>query len=198
MRETGYDHSTSDFRLMSSLTIRCAAHALLLALGAACGPSEPTEGRGAGLPDATLTATEQARSYRAAFSAAFDLGPGLSLLLDPSMLPRGLGDGPGDPVPDSVRSALHDVGAIQGTCTPAVENPKHAPVCAAPIPGYVMRVSEVYDMPGDTLQLHVLIRRYDTPATAPHGAFAFEEAYQLARANGAWKVVRKGRIARAD
>jgi len=183
---------------MNPRTIGLLAPTTVALLLAACGPSVPTEGRGAGMADASLTAVEQARSYRAALTAAFDLGPGLSLLLDPSLLPRGFGDAPGDPVPDSVQRAMRELGAIQGTCEPAVDNAKHAPVCEAPIPGYVVRVSDVYAMTGDSLQLHVLVRRYDTPATAPHGRFDFEEAYQLARTDGAWRVVRKGRIARVD
>ena len=184
--------------LMNPRPLRFFFPALCALLLVACGPKVPTEGRGAGMPDATLTAHEQAQSYRAALTAAFDLGPGLSLLLDPTTLPRGFGEAPGGPVPDSVLRALRDLGAIQGTCKPATSNAKHAPICEAPIPGYVVRVSDVYAMRGDSLQLHVLVRRYDTPATAPHGRFDFEEAYQLARADGAWRVVRKGRIARVD
>lgn len=177
---------------------RPLASAIAIGLLVACGPGVPTEGRGAGMPDATLSPDELAQTYRSALRARFDLGPGLSLLLDPSMLPRGFGEAPGEPVPDSVRRAMQRVGAVQGTCEPELVHEKHAPICEAPIPGYVVRVSDVYEMPGDSLQLHVLVRRYDTPATAPHGRFDFEEAYQLARTGGAWRVVRKGRIARVD
>ncbi len=198
MRRLAMSHPTTRRLAMSHPTTRrlaLAAGALLLA---ACGPTDPTEGRGAGMPDATLTAAEQAQSYGAALHASFDFGPGLSLLLDPTLLPRGYGEAPGDPMPDSISRAMQALGAIQGTCDPSVTNAKHAPLCEAPIPGYVVRVSDVYAMPGDSLLLHVLVRRYDTPATAPHGRFDFEEAYQLARISGAWRVVRKGKIARVD
>ena len=173
-----------------------------LALGAmitmGCAEREPAEGRGAGLDDARIAAAEQAHSYGAALRTAFDLGPGLSLLLDPATLPRGTGNAPGPVVPDSVRHALLADGAIQGTCEPQVSRETHAPICAAAIPGYVVRVSDVYELGKDSLQLHVLVRRYDTPATAPHQAFAFEEAYQLARRECEWRVVRKARLERAD
>lgn len=178
--------------------IRLLALALSASTTMACTDRAPAEGRGAGLGDARIPAAEQAHSYGAALRTAFDLGPGLSLLLDPATLPRGTGDAPGPVVPDSVRRALLADGAIQGTCEPKASRETQAPICTASLPGYVVRVSDVYELGRDSLQLHVLVRRYDTPATAPHQAFDFEEAYQLARRDGQWRVVRKARLARAD
>lgn len=164
----------------------------------ACGSAEPEEGRGAGLENASLPAVEQAGSYGAALRTAFELGPGLSLLLDPGKLPRGTSDVARDTMPRDVTQAMLAAGVIQGQCTPTPgAKAQYAPICEAQMPGYVIRVSDVYELAGDTLQLHVLIRRYDTPGTGPHSEFAFEEAYQLVQRDGDWRVVRKARLARA-
>ena len=181
--------------------VRAAARTLpalaMLALFA-CAPDEPEDGRGAGLEDASLPAAEQARSYGAALRTAFELGPGLSLLLDPGKLPRGSSDAARDSMPRDVAQEMLAAGVIQGQCVPKPgAKERYAPICEAPIPGYVVRVSDVYQLGRDSLQLHVLIRRYDTPGTGPHSEFAFEEAYQLVRRDGDWRVVRKARLARA-
>lgn len=182
-------------------TIRVPARAsmtALLALAIACAPAEPEDGRGAGLENASLPAEEQARSYGAALRTAFELGPELSLLLDPGKLPRGSSDAARDSMPRDVTRAMLAAGVIQGQCVPKPgAKERYAPICEAPIPGYVVRVSDVYQLGRDSLQLHVLIRRYDTPGTGPHSEFVFEEAYQLVRRDGDWRVVRKARLARA-
>ena len=177
---------------------RASLVATMLAVAAACAPAEPEDGRGAGLGTASLPVADQARSYGAALRTAFELGPELSLLLDPGKLPRGSGEAARDSMPHDVARAMLESGVIQGQCEPKPGARAHyAPICEAPIPGYVVRVSDVYELGRDSLQLHVLIRRYDTPTTGPHSEFAFEEAYQLVRRDGDWRVVRKARLARA-
>ena len=183
--------------LLDRHSFRFALCASMAAIVAACAPV-PEEGRGAGLENASLPAVEQAGSYGAALRTAFELGPELSLLLDTGKLPRGTSDAARDTMPREVTQAMLAAGVIQGKCTPKPgAKPRYAPICEAPIPGYVVRVSDVYELAGDTLQLHVLIRRYDTPGAGPHSEFAFEEAYQLVRRDGDWRVVRKARLARA-
>ena len=167
-------------------------------LAVACAQPEPEDGRGAGLETAALPAAEQASTYGAALRTAFELEPALSLLLDPGKLPRGSGDVARDSVPSAIAQAMLTSGVIQGQCNPRPgARDRYAPICDAPIPGYVVRMSDVYRLGADTLQLHVLVRRYDTPATGPHSEFGFEEAYQLVRQEGDWRVVRKARLARA-
>jgi hypothetical protein len=68
------------------------------------------------------------------------------------------------------------------------------PVCRADIPGYVVRFSDVFAMTGDSVQMHVFAERYDTPSTGEHNRFTLEQAYQLVRRDGGWRVVRKARI----
>ena len=190
-------HAFANAAFNSGRAARTAVGALL-AVVVACAPGPPEEGRGAGLADARLSARDQAQSYGAALGTAFELGPDLSLLLDPAKLPRGLSDAPQDSMAPEVTSAMVQAGVIQGSCAPRPgARERYAPICDAPIPGYVVRVSDVYRLGRDSLQLHVLIRRYDTPKTGPHSEFAFEEAYQLAKQDGAWKVVRKARLARS-
>ena len=181
---------------MRSLPLAGCLLTLALIAGG-CARAETDDGRGAGLATASLPAAEQASSYGAALRTAFELEPGLSLLLDPAKLPRGSGDDARDSMPRDIAKAMLAAGVIQGQCTPKPgARERYAPICEAPIPGYVVRLSDVYRLGADSLQLHVLIRRYDTPTSGPHSEFGFEEAYQLVRQDGQWRVVRKARLAR--
>lgn len=167
--------------------------ALLLLAG--CGGEDLGRyARGRNLPVAEVSAAERAKIYTAALRGAFDLGPNLSLMVDTSMLHRMGGVRPGEPLGMDVRAALTDLAIVQGECAPAPREESRTPVCEAALPGYVVRFSDVFAMPGDTVQTHILADRYDTPSTGTHERFRFEQAFQLVRANGEWRVVRKARI----
>ena len=160
----------------------------------ACGEDRSNYARGRGLEVAPLPATDQAKIYTAALGGAFDLGPGLSLLVDTAMLGRLSGERPGGVLGADVRAELRASGVTQGECVPQRRAPTRTPICGADVPGYVVRFSDVFAMTGDSVQTHLLAERYDTPSTGEHNRFTIEQAYQLVRRNGGWSVVRKARI----
>jgi hypothetical protein len=167
---------------------------LALVLLVACGEDTSKYARGRGLQVAQLAATDRAKIYAAALGGAFDLGPGLSLLVDTTMLSRLSGERPGGSLGDDVRGALRGTGVTRGECVPQRRAPRRTPVCKAAIPGYVVRFSDVFALNGDSVQLHLFAERYDTPSTGEHNRFTLEQAYQLVRRNGDWRVVKKARI----
>jgi hypothetical protein len=168
--------------------------ALLIAV--ACAEDTSKYARGRRLDVASLPATDRAKIYAAALGGAFDLGPGLSILIDTSMLTRTSGLGAGAALGSDVRVALRATDVIQGECAPERREANRTPVCKADIPGYVVRFSDVFAMGGDSVQTHVFAERYDTPATGVHNRFVIEQAYQLVKNGSGWKVVRKARIDR--
>lgn len=172
-----------------------------LALIAACrGDDAGDAARGRGLAAATLASAQQAAVYEAAVRGAFDPSPSLSLLLYPQLLPRAAGYGGAPAVPTDVATELRRRGVVRGDCGPwpdSVSTAKHAPRCAAPMAGYVVRVSPILALGPDSVEVYLYATRYDTPGGAPHPRFSFEKAYQLVRRDGAWRVVREGRVARA-
>jgi hypothetical protein len=167
---------------------------VLLVLAACDGEDLSTYARGRNLHVAELSASERAKVYTAALRGAFDLSPNLSLLVDTAMLARTGGDRAGSPLGMDVRAALNDLAIVQGECAPERRAEARTPVCRAALPGYVVRFSDVFAMPGDTVQTHILADRYDTPSTGTHQRFRFEQAFQLVRSGAEWRVVRKARI----
>ena len=167
---------------------------LLLTFLVACGEDTSRYARGRGLTVAQLPAADQAKIYAAALGGAFDLGPGLSLLVDTAMLGRLSGERPGGALGADVRASLRGTGVTKGECQPQRRAPTRTPVCRAELPGYVVRFSDVFAMKGDSVQTHLLAERYDTPASGEHNRFITEQAYQLVRRDGGWSVVRKARI----
>ncbi len=169
---------------------------IALVLGVACAEDTSKYARGRQLDVAQLPATDRAKIYAAALGGAFDLGPGLSVLVDTSMLTRTGGLAPGMPLGRDVRAALRATEVTRGECVPERREPNRTPVCKATIPGYVVRFSDVFAMSGDSVQTHLFAERYDTPTTGVHNRFVFEQAYQLIKNGERWKVVRKARIER--
>lgn len=170
------------------------AAAALLSLGCR---EEESRIRGRGLEQATLPVVQQVQIYTAALRASFDLGPALTLLLDPVMLP-GDGYGAGDTLAPVVRDALLASPAFEGICRPDRDSDRArvrgSPICQAQRSGYVVRVSEIFRTAGDTVQTYAFSERYNTPSSRPVEQLRLEEAYQLVRRNGSWRVVRKARI----
>ena len=160
-----------------------------------CPTKDTTAGdhvRGTGLEPASMSAAEQAGVLAVALRAAFDIGPSLTLLLDPAVLPRTRGYAGGDTLAMAVQRALRD-SVVQGVCA-TVARADRAPVCEASTPGYVVRSSLPFRMAGDTLLLYVMAERYDTRTSGRHPRFRFETAYQLLKRNRTWAVVRQARL----
>jgi hypothetical protein len=167
---------------------------LALVILLACEEDTTKYARGRGLQMAQVSAVDRAKIYAAALGGAFDLGPGLSLLVDTTMLSRMAGERPGGPLGDDVRRELRGTGVTKGECVPRRRAATRTPVCPAELPGYVVRFSDVFAMTGDSVQMHLFAERYDTPSTGEHNRFSIEQAYQLVRRDGGWRVVRKARI----
>jgi hypothetical protein len=132
--------------------------------------------------------------YDAALREAFDVGPGLTLLLDPRFLPRTKGLGPGTPVPKELVDALRRQGVVQGICQSPAGESREAPKCEAANPGYIVRLSDVFRVRGDSVQLHVAVDQYNTETSAAAPALRFEKAYQVVGRGTSWRVVRQGRV----
>lgn len=170
---------------------------LVLTALACQGDKGPDQARGRGLSVAQLSAAEQARVYRAAVSSAFDLGPGLVLLLHPLLLPREAGTTGGDSVPGDVVRAMRQAGTIAGTCEPVAPSRGALPRCDARAAGYVVRYSPVLGLNGDSVQVYLSAEQYTIPGAPPQQIFRFEKAYQVVKRGGTWRVVREGRVPRA-
>src|SRR5688572_7079226 len=120
-----------------------------LAVLLACAEDTSKYARGRGLEVAQLSAADRAGIYAAALGGAFDLDPGLSLLVDTAMLTRVGGEGAGATLGADVRAALRGTGVTKGECAPQRRAATRTPVCRADIPGYVVRFSDVFAMRGD-------------------------------------------------
>jgi len=137
--------------------------------------------------------------YDAAVREAFDVGPGLSLMLAMNFLPRTTGLEGGPAVQASLADALRSRGVVKGTCKRIEGDAGGAPVCDAPEPGYIVRFSEIFRVSADSVQVHLAAERYNTPTSAPLELLRFEKAYQLVGTGTTWRVARAGRVTlRAD
>lgn len=164
---------------------------------ASCGRDEAADqhvARGRGLRSAELPAAARARVYEAATRAAFDVGPSLTLLLHPRLLPSTAGYAGGQSVRSDVASALRRRGVVQGTCDPPAGGARRTATCEARAPGYVVRYSDVFQMGPDSVQVHFAAERFDTPTSGAHQALRFERVYQLVNRGGTWRVAREARM----
>ena len=98
--------------------------------------------------------------------------------------------------------ALQDAGTVRGLCSPTPDSTSGAkanvPLCAAEAAGYVVRLSDIFQMPGDTVQLYVVAERYRTPRDSGHfvGKLSFEQRSDLVKRGNSWRVARTSRLAR--
>jgi hypothetical protein len=180
-------------------TARRALH-LALVLGlCACATEEAEEegpqSRSAGRPRAELRPADAASAYVAALHEAFEINSGLFLLLDPAVLPRSGGYATSVNLSQPALRALRATNVVRGVCRP--ERPKvgYAPRCDVAAQGYAVRVSDIFQLPGDTVRLYLTAERFTSKrdTSGYHPAFAFEERYQLVRRGGQWVVVKKER-----
>lgn len=184
---------------MSRPLLARATCAALFFLAGACSTDEPVDtspgSRSAGRTRAQLGPAEAAAAYAAALHEAFEINAGLMLLLDPAVLPRGGGYARGVNVPQPTVRALRATDAIRGECQPARPKVGYAPRCDVAAQGYAVRVSDIFQLPGDTVRLYLTAERFTSArdTSGYHPAFAFEERYQLVRRGGQWVVVKKER-----
>src|SRR3712207_6412832 len=153
----------------SALVRRTALVLSVSALALGC-PREPEAYRGAGLQVDTLPVMDVVRVYRAALAAAFNLDdPALTLLLDPTLLPRAEGLAGGDTVPPAVAAALHRTRLVKGACVVPIERTRTPLVCRADRPGYVVRLSAPFALSPDhdSVQVHLVVQQYAIPRGRP-------------------------------
>ena len=180
---------------------RASTIALLLCLAASCSSGETEDSsiaRGRGLREATLPVAAQAAIYEQASRAAFDLGPGLVLLIHPLKLPRTAGYGGGDSVSKELVAALRKRNVVSGTCTPARDNPRNTPRCPVNVPGYIVRASDVLRVSPDTVEIYYSAERFGAATGQRPEALRFEKIYQLVGSGTNWRVAREARVREPD
>lgn len=174
--------------------IRYAAVGGLL-LGCSSGESDDANiARGRGLQPASLPVAAQAEVYEQASRAAFDLGPGLVLLLHPLKLPRSAGYTGGDSVPKDLITALRRRNVVSGTCTPQRDDPRNTPRCAVNVPGYIVRASDILRVSPDTVEIYYSAERFGAATGQRPEALRFEKIYQLVGSGTNWRVAREARV----
>ena len=175
--------------------LRIATVALAANIAVFCGGGDSGIVRGPGLSEASLPADAQGDVYDAAARAAFDLGDATqSLLLDPRALPRTVGLAASTRWPDAVTTEMQTRGSLKGTCEPPINESRKTVRCAAVRPGYVIRFSPVFAMPGDTLVVYIFAQNYDNATSGYSPPLRFERAYQVVRAGDGYRAAREGRI----
>ena len=183
------------------LSLPRACLSLVVVIAAACSrerEGSPTD-RGAGLTVVELPPAERAGAYAAALRGAFDLGPGLVLLVNPALLPRGRDEEvAADTMAPEVVEALDASRVVQGRCTPSAAAETMAPICPGANAGYVVRFSELFGVGGDTVQLYVTFESYrpSQDTSAYQAPIRLEQRYELAKRGRAWVVARKERLAK--
>lgn len=155
----------------------------------------PRDYRGAGLPVASLPASEGAAVYRAALAGSFRLDdPALSILADTLLLPRNDGLAGGERMSDDLLATLRQSGLVRGTCKLPETRSRDALICDAPRAGYVVRFSAPFARHRDSVQVHIAVQRYATPLSPPQERLRFERAYQVARTGSTWRAIREARL----
>lgn len=169
----------------------------LLALVACSGADDgPPAFRGPGLKVAPLQVDQQAAVNAVTANAAFNPDPSLSLLIDPVYLPRTEGIAGGTPVAPALIARMRELGVVRGTCQPSRDSTRTVPLCAAALPGYVVRFSEILGLAGgtDSVQVYLAATRYRKAAKEPAELLSFERAYHVGRARSGWRVLSEARI----
>ena len=174
-------------RELFSLVFMCAA-------ASAC-RDEPGAYRGPGLQVAALAVDDRVAVYRAAVAGSFRLDdPTLSILVDPTLLPRSAGLVGGDSVPKEVLAALTRSGLVKGTCVLPIRKTAKPLECAADRAGYLVRFSDPFALGRDSVQVNVVVEQYAIPYGPRAERLRFERAYHVARHGTGWRAVREGRM----
>jgi hypothetical protein len=174
----------------------CAAW-LVVGLTIACSGGDTDDSnvaRGRGLEAVSLAPAAEAGIYDAAVRAAFNVEPGLVLMVHRRRLPRTAGYEGGDSIPPALVQALRDRGVIRGVCEPKHEAARDTPRCTASQAGYVVRGSPVVRSGRDTVQLNFAAEAFAAERGPRPQALRFEKIYQLVGSGTAWRVVREARV----
>ena len=150
---------------------------------------------GRGHSIAALSPVDQAKAYRAAMRATFDLDDSsLVLLAHPRLLARYRNDTAGTPLSPALDSALR-LHLTRGSCLPVAVAGRKTPRCpSAGSPGYVVRFSDIFVFPSDTLLLYADVEAYDTQDAPSTQVIHFESAYKVVPQDGEWRAVKEGRV----
>jgi hypothetical protein len=190
MRRNSYHRIPHGYGQLALIGLWCAV------MGSSCAPEAETY-RGAGLQVETLPPTDVVQVYRAALAGAFNLGdPALSLLVDPTLLPRSEGLAGGDTMPAAVRSVLQHHRVVKGTCQVPVERTRTPLVCRADRPGYVVRFSAPFALGAgdDSVQVHLVVQQYAIPRGPAAERLRFERAYHVVRRGATWRAASEARL----
>lgn len=173
----------------------CGAVGVILLVAAACGPSDESTYRGGKLPTAPLSVSDAVGVYRATLGGSFTLGdPSLSILVDPTLLPRTPGLAGGDAMSPETLAALRANGVAQGNCTVPVQKARDALVCPAARAGYAVRFSAPFALGPDSVQVHMVAEQYAIPNGPQAERLRFERAYHVVRRGSAWRALREARM----
>jgi hypothetical protein len=175
---------------------RIPSVALVLVLSVGCEDPDRNVTLEKGRRIATLVPSMQAKIYRAAAATAFDLrDSALVLLVHARYQPRTTDNPDGEPVPKNVVSALRDEGLVRGACDPVAVQARKTPRCATTEGlGYIVRVSDIFVYPGDTMVTYIEYQIYDTPTITAPDAIHFKNAYKLVQRGDSWVAVKEGRV----
>lgn len=184
--------------ICNHVTRRTIAFLLLSTASAlACGPTgddDANVARGRKLALAALPAPAEGAVYDAAVRAAFDVGPGLTLLIHPLRLPRSAGYAGGDSVPAPLVRALRARGTVSGRCEPQRETLLDTPRCDSASPGYIVRASDVFRVSRDTVELYLSAEQFGAATGQKPPVLRFEKIYQLVGSGTRWRVAREARV----
>lgn len=171
-----------------ALLVACAA------IASACDRGQ-SEYRGVGLRVDTLPLNDVVAIYRATLAGAFRLDdPTLSILVDPTLLPRTSGLAGGDTMPPEVLPQLRTGGLVKGTCKVPLRNTRAALICRAELPGYAVRFSQPFTLGHDSVQVHLVVQQYALPNGPMAERMRFERAYHVARQGSGWRAVREAKM----
>jgi hypothetical protein len=160
-----------------------------------CRADEMPAYRGAGLEVARLPLNDAVAVYRAALGGSFTMGdPSLSILVDSLLLPREPGLQGGTPVSPELRAALKAAGISRGTCSIPVTRTRQPLICEAERAGYAVRLSDLFALGRDSIQVSVVVEQYAIPNGPRAERLRFERAYHVARRGRNWRAVREARM----
>lgn len=163
-------------------------------MAAACERGQ-SEYRGVGLRVDTLPAGDIVGIYRATLAGGFRLNdPTLSILVDPTLLPRTSGLAGGDTMPPEVLAELRRGGLVKGTCRVPLRSTRAALICRAELAGYAVRFSQPFTLGPDSVQVHLVVQQYALPDGPMAERMRYERAYHVARQGSTWRAVREARM----
>ena len=167
----------------------------VVAGGTGCKADEMPTYRGAGLEVAQLPLSDAVAVYRAALGGSFTMGdPSLSILVDSLLLPRQPGLQGGSPVSPALLTALKEAGLSRGTCAIPVVKTRDPLVCEAARAGYAVRLSDLFALGRDSIQVSVVVEQYAIPNGPRAERLRFERAYHVTRRGRNWRAVREARM----